>query len=165
MDTGKRSEVLSARQLLRMLDEGFGRTAWHGTNLRGAVRGLTPEQANWRPAAGRHNIWEIALHAAYSKYAVRRRITGEKRGSFACSGSNWFVRPGTEGLGAWKQDVALLEREHWLLWEAVAKLPPKRMKEMSARKKWTLAEMVMGVAFHDVYHAGQIQLIKRLQKR
>ena len=66
------------RLLLAAIDEAYERKAWHGTNLRGALRGVTARQAAWRPAAGRHNLWEIALHAAYWKYAVRRRLTGEK---------------------------------------------------------------------------------------
>jgi len=151
-------------QLLRMLEEGFDKTAWHGTNLRGSIRGITAEQASWRPARGRHNIWEITLHAAYWKYAVRRKITAGPRGSFTYTGSNWFLRPGIETPGAWKKEIKLLEDEHRLLYEMVSTLPPERLQELSARKKWTLAEMIMGVAFHDVYHAGQIQAIKRLMK-
>ena len=48
-----------AQHLLRLLDESFGGTAWHGTNLRGSLRGLTAIEASWRPAPGRHNIWEM----------------------------------------------------------------------------------------------------------
>ncbi len=151
--------------LLRMLDESFGSTAWHGTNLRGSIRGLTPEQAAWRPARGRHNIWEIVLHTAYWKYAVRRRIADGKRGSFAYPGTNFFPRSGKEGTEAWKKDVALLEQENRALCEVVTALPEERLSQPSGRKKWTVAEIVMGVAFHDIYHAGQVQLLKRLQQR
>ena len=60
--------------LLGLLDEAFERKSWHGTNLRGSLRGLPAKQAAWRPGPRRHNIWEIAVHAAYWKYAVRRRL-------------------------------------------------------------------------------------------
>ncbi len=151
--------------LLRLLDESFGGTAWHGTNLRGSIRGVTAEQASWRPAPDRHNIWEIVLHTAYWKYAVRRQLVGGRRGSFACSGNNWFVRPAKEAASTWKKDVALLHEENGLLREVLKSLPAARLRALSARKKSTLAELALGVAFHDVYHAGQIQLLKRLQKR
>ena len=151
--------------LLRLLDESFGSNAWHGANLRGSLRGVTAAQASWRPAPGRHNIWEIVLHTAYWKYAVRRQLTGGRRSKFACSGSNWFGRPGKDASSSWKRDVALLQEENRLLRETLATFPPDRLKTLSARKKWTLAELVSGVAFHDVYHAGQIQLLKKLQKR
>jgi hypothetical protein len=81
------------KQALAALDEAFDRKAWHGTNLRGSVRGLDARDAAWRPGRGRHNIWELVVHAAYWKYTVRRRLTGEKRGSFPLPGSNWFTRP------------------------------------------------------------------------
>src|SRR5208337_1993659 len=54
--------------LLRMLAEGFARSAWHGPNLRQSLKGVRAKHAAWRPAHGRHNIWELALHAAYWKF-------------------------------------------------------------------------------------------------
>lgn len=150
--------------LLRLLDQGFDRQAWHGPNLAGALRGVTVEEAQFRPGPGRHNIWELAVHAAYWKYAVRRRITGEKHGNFAYDGSNFFPRPDDRGATekAWKEDLAVLRAAHRELRAAVAALPPARLPKLFPKKKWTLAETVAGIASHDIYHAGQIQLLRRL---
>ncbi len=84
--------------LVHLLDEAFDRKAWHGPNLWGSVRGLSAEEAAWRPSPGRHSIQELALHCAYWKYAVRRKLTGEKRGSFPLKGSNFFPREGAAAL-------------------------------------------------------------------
>ena len=73
-------------ELITLLEEAFHRRAWHGTNLLGSVRGVTPDEAAARPAPGRHNIWELIVHTAYWKYAVTRRLTGLPRGSFPYSG-------------------------------------------------------------------------------
>ena len=81
-----------AERLIRVLDEGFDRKAWHGPNLRGAIRGIIASEAVLRRAGGRHNIWEVVVHATYWKYAVRRRLTGGRRRSFGERGSNWFAR-------------------------------------------------------------------------
>jgi uncharacterized damage-inducible protein DinB len=148
--------------LLQILDEAFDKKSWHGPNLRGSVRGLTPDQAAWRPAAGRHNIWEQVVHAGYWKYIVRRRLLGEKRGSFPFKGSNWFVRPVEASEAAWREDVALLEATHESLRAAVANLAPKELHVTPAGSKVSNRAMLTGVAAHDVYHAGQIQLLKRL---
>lgn len=144
--------------LLTLLDEAYEKAAWHGPNLKQSLKGVTAEQAAWRPGPGRHNIWEEALHTAYWKYAVRRRIEGGKRGSFALKGSNFFPRP-EEGLAteaAWKADRELLESEHCALRAAVGKV----LKTPRANQ---LARLLYGVAFHDVYHAGQIRLLRRLR--
>ena len=64
--------------LLAIFDEAFDRKTWHGPNLWQSLKGVTAKQAAWRPAPNRHNIWEETLHAAYWKYAVRRRLQGGK---------------------------------------------------------------------------------------
>jgi uncharacterized damage-inducible protein DinB len=148
--------------LLQMIDQAYDKKSWHGPNLRGSVRGLSTGTAAWRPAENRHSIAEIAVHAAYWKYTVRRRLLGEKRGTFPLKGSNWFARPGPLSAEAWQADIALLERMHRTLRAAVAALDPARLNRAPAGSKVTDQQIVMGTAAHDVYHAGQIQLLKRL---
>jgi len=151
-------------QLLALMDEAFDRKAWHGTTLRGSLRGVTAVQAARRPGPGRHNIWEVAVHAAYWKYAVRRRLTGEKRGRFPLEGSNWFVRPAPGGAdeAAWRRDMALLGDEHARLREVVAALDPARLHRNTRGSAHRVDFTLRGIAAHDLYHAGQIQLLKRL---
>jgi hypothetical protein len=79
--------------LLRQMDMAFDKKSWHGTNLRGSLRNVDLATALYRPAPGRHNIWEITLHAAYWKYTVWRRLTGAQKGGFARAGSNWLAIP------------------------------------------------------------------------
>lgn len=150
--------------LLEILDQAFDHKSWHGTTLRGALRGVTPEQALWRPGPGRHNVWELAIHTAYWKYVVRRRITGEAAGSFERKPSNWPAIPDPPDLRAWKRDIALLEAEHGELREVVSRLTPADLSRRSPKGEWTYREEVHGVAAHDLYHTGQIQLIKRLMR-
>lgn len=150
------------KHLLGLLDEAYNRAAWHGPNLRGSIRGITAREAAERPRAGRHNIWEIVVHAAYWKYAVRRRLVGEKRGSFSLHGSNWFRQPTDRSEKAWRADAALLDREHQKLREVVAKIRPAELDHPARGSQTLVRRLIAGVAFHDVYHAGQIQLIKRL---
>jgi hypothetical protein len=157
----RRREDPALRQLLCFLDEAFVRKSWHGTNLRGSLRRVTAAQAVWRPAPGRHNIHELVVHAAYWKYAVRRRLTGEKRGSFACAGSNWFPRERASEK-AWREDVALLVAEHEALRQAVSGLRGSDLERVASGGGLRIETLVRGAAAHDLYHAGQIQLLKRL---
>jgi len=146
---------------LALLDEAYNKQAWHGPNLRGSLRGLSVAQAVWRPAPGRKNIWEIAVHAAYWKYTVLRLIAGQKRGSFPLEGSNWFPRDAADGA-AWKADLKLLDRIHADLHCAVESLQPKLLESRPTGSKHTCRRLIQGAALHDVYHAGQIQTLKRL---
>ncbi len=152
------------RLLLDLIDQAYDHRAWHGTNLRGSLRGLSPEQLIWRPAPGRHNIWEIMLHAAYWKYIVLRRLTDGAKGEFERSPSDWPEIPDRCDSAAWKRDIAVLTKYHKLLRQAVADFPVKKLFTIPEKSKITYVQFIHGIASHDLYHAGQIQLIKRLQK-
>ena len=150
--------------LLRMLDEAYEKSAWQGPNLRGALRGVRAREADWKPPGGRHSIRDLVIHAAYWKYAVRRQLTGEKRGSFPEKGSNWFERTGPATERAWRADLALLDAEHRQLRAAVAATKPAALRRKPRGSRRTADALIYGVASHDVYHTGQIQLIRRLRK-
>ena len=149
----------TADLILKLLDEAYEKRTWHGPNLKQSIRGVSAKQAARRPGPGRHNIWELTIHAAYWKYAVRRRIEGGKRGSFVLKGSNFFARPeaGKLNESAWRADKQLLDTEHRSLRSAIARAlrSPRGHGQKLLRQFW-------GIAFHDVYHAGQIRLLRQL---
>jgi hypothetical protein len=160
---------VTATHLLALLDQAYDRRSWHGPNLRGSLRGVSAAEAAWRPARGRHNIWELVVHSAYWKYAVRRRLASEARGSFELKGSNWFTRP-ESGRGAaleraWRDDLRRLEREHRQLRRVVADVAPESLDRPAGERGDSKFFLISGVAAHDLYHAGQIQLLKRLARR
>ena len=138
--------------------------AWHGgVTPPGAVRGVTAATARWVPAPGRHSIWALTLHLAYWKYAVRRHLESTEIPRFPRSPANWPAVPTPADEAAWRADRALLEREHRLLVRAIAKFPQTRLhRRPPGGKRWTYAELIIGVLAHDAYHTGQIQLLKRL---
>ena len=141
-----------------------GHAGWHGgpTPL-GALRGVSTVQALWRPAPRRKSIWALVLHIAYWKYAVRRLLDGTGRGAFPRSPSNWPTVPGQPDERSWGADVALLRREHELLIEAVRRVPDTMLRRRPpGSRRWTYGELLVGIAAHDAYHTGQIQLMKRL---
>jgi hypothetical protein len=152
--------------LLEIIDQAFDKKAWHGTTLRGSLRGVDLKQARWRPAPDRNSIHDLVQHTAYWKFLVRRLISGAaKTEKFPRSPANWPKRNAAVSAAQWTQDIALLEGEHAKFRAAVAALAPKLLKKKSPRGTWTWRELIHGVAAHDLYHAGQIQLLKRLYGR
>jgi hypothetical protein len=153
------------RLLLQVLDGAFDARGWQGATLRGAIRGLGPKQALWRPGPGRHNIWELVLHTAYWKHRVRHSVAGDRATPFPRSPRNFPRLPDRCDARAWRADVALLEQQHEQLKRTVGRLAPARLGARIGRSRWAVAEQVFGVAAHDLYHTGQIQLLKTLQRR
>jgi hypothetical protein len=153
-----------ATLMLQNVQPRAGRGGWHGgpTPI-GAVRGVSAEEAAWVPFPGRKSIWQLALHVAYWKYAVRRRLEGGKAARFPRGPANWPRVPEHGDASAWAADVALLRTEHDQLVATIAKIPVRRYGEaLPGGKRWTVGELILGIAQHDAYHAGQIQMLKRL---
>jgi uncharacterized damage-inducible protein DinB len=147
--------------LLATLDPKRG-AAWHGgpTPLM-ALRGVSAAEARWVPARRRHSIWELALHIAYWDYAVRRRLDPDSPRDFPRSPANWPALPDRTDERAWAADRALLARQRDALVRVVRGVAPARWNRRLT-ERWTTGETIVGIVAHEVYHTGQIQLVKRL---
>lgn len=139
---------------------------WHGgPTVLGALRGVSAEVAAWRPYPDRHSIWALALHVAYWNYAVERRLTGAPRGSFPRRPSNWPRPTGGDPVAAWSADRELVRQAHDSLVEALRRFDPARLDQLAGgKRKTTYADLITGILLHDTYHAGQIQMLKRLAR-
>ena len=149
------SRPTASSVLLDVLDCAFEKRSWHGATLMGALRGVTAEQAAAR-VPGRKSLWEQLLHAAYWKNRVLTKLMGPAR--FPRRGSDWPKPPENAIEESWSADVELLRDIHRRLRAAVAALPPGRL---DGKTVW----LIHGAAAHDLYHAGQIKLLRRLTGR
>ena len=146
----------------RVLQEGYGAEAWHGPDLKAALADVSPELAFWRPAAGRHNIAEIAIHHAYCAHSVRGRLAEAAPEPFVLEGEDWFALSG-KNLLSWKDVVAAVEAQQQRLATLISDVETGGVRSpQSEAERFTL---VLGITCHAVYHAGQIQLIKKLHAR
>jgi DinB superfamily len=144
----------------RVLSEGYGPGAWHGADLRAALSDVTPKAAFWRPATGRHNIAEIALHHAYFTRAVRAQVSGQSVEPFVLNGEDWF-EVADETTLPWPTIRATVESEQHKLGVLVADIEAGQLvSPLDDAERFSL---VLGITCHAVYHAGQVQLIKRLR--
>lgn len=150
--------------LPRVLAEGYGPGAWHGPDLKAALDGVTAEEAFKRPAAGRHNVAEIALHHAFCVRSVRAKLTGEGPGPFLLDGEDWFELTGKKGP-SWNDVKSTLESEQEKLAKAVDTIAKGGAGGASPLPETERFDLVLGITCHAVYHAGQVQLVKKLNAR
>jgi len=142
---------LDARVLARIIEEGYGPGAWHGSDLKAALADVSPKLAFWRPAPGRHNIAEIALHHAWVARSVRGQLSGKTPEPFVLDGEDWFA----------------LNDEKPLTWKAILKVLDGEQRELASVIDGVSVDgerfdLVLGATCHAIYHAGQVQLIKQL---
>lgn len=143
----------------RVLNEGYGPGAWHGADLKAALDGVTPALAFWRPAQGRHSIAEIALHHAYCTRGVLAQISGAAAEPFVVEGDDWFEL--SEDQLTWPMVLAAVDSEQRRLAAHLAAVDAGTAQSpLPEAERFTLT---LGITCHAIYHAGQIQLIKRLR--
>jgi hypothetical protein len=135
----------------RILEESYGPGAWHGPDLKAAVADVTPEAAFKRPAPGRHSIAEIVLHHAWFVRSVVGQLTGRTPEPFLMKGEDWFELENGK-RPTWPEIRATLQSYQDQLAKAVVSPLPEAER----------LDLILGIAFHAVYHAGQVQLVKRL---
>lgn len=156
----KKSEKINL--LLEIYDQSFDTIAWHGTNLKGSLKGLKLQELLYRPQPKRHNIWEITVHCAYWKYVVLRKLIGGKKGDFPRKPSNFPKIPENPTMKDWKTDLKLLEEYHIKLRDVIANFPESKLYKTPKGSKVSFIKTIYGISSHDLYHAGQIQLLKRM---
>jgi DinB superfamily len=145
---------------LRILNEGYGPGAWHGPDLKTALADVKPALAFWRPAVARHNIAEIALHHAYCMRAVRAQISGRPAEPFVRDGEDWFDLADEKAL-PWQKILDTVDTEQQRLATLIEDVAAGTVASPLADPE--RFNLVLGITCHAVYHAGQIQLIKRLR--
>ncbi len=148
--------------LLFFLDQAFGRRGWHGPTLSAALRGVTPAEARWIPSPGRNSIWQLALHAAFWKHEVRRRLAPTATEPFPRAPANFPGLPKDPTAAAWKADVTLLKNEQTKLVKLVRRFPAARLSRRFSGTPYVPLEQIAGIAAHDLYHCGQVTLIRKL---
>jgi hypothetical protein len=146
-------------QLLTAYREAFTSRGWHGATLLESLKDVDQTTASWRPSPRRHNIWEVVVHAAYWKRIVRERLTGKPDTTFPYAGDDWFACP--NGSRTFAQDIALLKREHQRLGKTIGAIGRALHKPVHGKRN-SAAFTIRGIIAHDLYHAGQIQLLKAL---
>ncbi len=145
----------------RILSEGYGPGAWHGPDMKAALADVKPALAFWRPASGRHSIAELVLHHAYFIRAVRSQITGRPAEPFVLPGEEWFVVDDQKPI-SWSKIQSTLESEQQRLVALIAAIEAgTETPAMTGPERFNL---ILGITCHAIYHAGQVQLIKRLKE-
>jgi len=145
------------------LRRAFRGEAWHGDSLGEILNGITAAQAAARPVKHAHSIWELLLHIAAWDTAVRRRMAGEP---VSLSDDQNFPPVMDTSEGAWLRAIEQARRAHDELIAAVAAFPDERLGEKVPGKTkepdwYNFYYMLHGVVQHELYHAGQIALLKK----
>ena len=153
--TRKTSETGRIQDQLR---RAFRGTAWHGPSLLELLADVSAAKAAARPIAGAHSIWELVLHIAAWDNAVTRRLAGDRA---ELAGEENFPVVNDTSDEEWQRALETLKSCHQQLHDAIGALEDARLDERILAGMPSTYGTLHGVIQHDLYHAGQIALLKK----
>jgi uncharacterized damage-inducible protein DinB len=147
------------KRIQDQLRRAFDGTAWPGPAVRELLAGVSAVTAAAKPLPEAHSIWEIVLHIAAWEGIVRRRLEGEIIPEISPE-MDWPPAP-EPSEDAWRATLLDVQRNHMALREAIARLDDARLRETVPGTEYSFYFMLHGVIQHDLYHAGQIAILKK----
>src|SRR5688572_1698297 len=136
--------------------------AWHGSSLRELLEGMTAEQAAANPLPDAHSVWELVNHIIAWEQIARRRLEGAEE--IAIPDEVNFPPVTDMSEAAWQTTLQSLESSHRGLRESIKKIDDARLEEITPGTSYSIYVLLHGVIQHDLYHAGQIALLKKALK-
>jgi uncharacterized damage-inducible protein DinB len=150
-----RTELERLEEQLRSSFEGG---SWHGPSVRETLDGVTAEEAWRHPIPGAHSIWELVLHLASTYSLVLRRLNGEIVD--LSPEEDWPVVEAPTAIN-WTAALNVLRSLNQQLRAAVQHFNTDTLDAPLGNPKYSAYEQFVGVTQHDLYHAGQIVLLRR----
>lgn len=139
-------------------DRVMNGNAWHGDPIWQILDSVTAKSAAQRPIASAHSIWEIVLHMTFWEGVGTKRLAGQRAG---LDESLNFPAPPAATETNWQITRDAFRASNQEFREALAKLDAARLDELSAAGKRSFYEEAHGVVQHNIYHAGQIALLRK----
>jgi uncharacterized damage-inducible protein DinB len=156
--TKEREQISAAARIADQLSRAFCGNAWHGPALLELLDDVDAVTATSKPIPKVHSIWELVLHVAVWDRAALRRLSGEK---WQPTGLANFPPVTSPTAAQWRKAVAATKRTHDTLVKTVATLPDSRLRDRVPGKRYDFYHMLQGIAQHELYHAGQIAILKK----
>ena len=158
-DTGTATDgAAELRRMADLLDRAGHGDAWHGASIDATLADVSAAQAATRPLSHAHTIWELVLHIAVWERVVARRLAGEE--FEPTPAQDWPLMPEATD-GAWRATLADLRRARSELRAAMLAFDGARLGQTVQGKSYSFYVMLHGVVQHDLYHGGQIALLRK----
>jgi len=162
LDITMSTKMNESARLADQLRRAFYGSAWHGPAVMELLKDVDAATAAAKPMRDVHSIWELLLHIEAWDGAGVSRLGGKKT---QLTGKKNFPPMPQPTDSTWREAVAAAKQTHDTLVETVAALPVKRLRDRVPGKRYDFYHMLHGIAQHELYHAGQIAILKKARPR
>jgi uncharacterized damage-inducible protein DinB len=145
-------------RILDQMDRAFSGEAWHGPDLMQLLNGISSEDASKHPVPGAHSIWELVNHIAAWNAIVQQKSKGEP--VEVTTELDWPPVWEVSEV-AWKRSLATLAENRTRLRNYLQTVRDDQLDEKVQRENYSQYVLLHGSVQHDLYHAGQIAVLKK----
>jgi uncharacterized damage-inducible protein DinB len=145
-------------RILNQLERAFEGEAWHGPSVLEALEGVSWKEAHEKAIPTAHSIWELVLHITAWEDTVRRRLLGE---SPQITDEQNFPTIEKPSAASWQEALDALRAGHLLLAEVAGRITDDQLDQAPSNRTTTRYILLHGIIQHDIYHAGQIAILKK----
>jgi uncharacterized damage-inducible protein DinB len=146
--------------LLHGWEIGYDKEDWYPP-LANALKGITAEQANWKPEGAPINtIWENVHHLTFYKERLLKRLTGEETENPQGLTNNDTFAVSSVEPSAWEESVKKLDDVHHAIRDIIAGYSDQ---DLEREVPDPIGTWLYSLILHDAYHTGQIIQICKLQ--
>jgi uncharacterized damage-inducible protein DinB len=151
-------KMTEIKRIIDQMDRAFSGDAWHGPSLMSLLDGLSADDASKHSVPSAHSVWELVLHSAAWKTIAQHRLAGET--VEVTTERDW--PPVWEVTDvAWKRSIETLSESHKRLRKVAEGLKEDQLEENAGGSNYSRYVLLHGVIQHDLYHAGQIAILKK----
>jgi uncharacterized damage-inducible protein DinB len=145
-------------RIIDQMDRAFSGDAWHGPSLMSVLDGISAENASKHPIRGAHSIWELVQHVAAWNTISQHRLAGE---TVEITTERDWPPVWEVSETNWKRALEQLAESRRRLRDSVRKLTDDELEQKATGPDYTRYQVLHGVVQHDLYHAGQIVMLKK----
>lgn len=146
-------------RIQQQLQRAFEGEAWHGPSVLELIADVDAVKAAAQPIAGAHSIWELVLHIAAWDKAVTTRLGGNRG---AVSNEENFPTVSDTSEESWQKAIETLKQNHHDLIEALGGVDESSLDAPVVEGMSSVYVHLHGAIQHELYHAGQIAILKKL---
>lgn len=152
-------ETKHIKDALRRLYEG---EVWHGPSIKEILIDITPEQAVKRLTPKSKNIAEYLIHITnWRTFALEKLTGGDTFDIILNSEADWSV-VNEITKDKWEEIQEAYEESQKEILEVLETYTDRKLENIVPGRKYSFYTLLYGVIHHDIYHSGQMMLLKRL---
>jgi uncharacterized damage-inducible protein DinB len=147
-------------RISQLLDQTYEGDPWHGSSVKQVLQGVHALQAAKRVLSNTHTIWELVRHMTAWRNFAFQKMAGDKNFDILNSEQDW--PPVTEWSERnWLEDLQALDESQKRLVQAVNNMTEGKLEELVQGREYSFYTLLHGIIQHDLYHTGQIALLKK----